>query len=331
MSSADWLGLIMLAALVFYALLGGADFGGGVWDLLATGPRAREQRQLIEHALAPVWEANHVWLIFVVTVLFTAFPRAFSAAMTALHVPLTLLLLGIVLRGSAFVFRQYGGGDDRVQERWGRVFAIASTVSPLFLGAALAALCSGDIRVSGGTPTTGFFAGWVGVFPAAVGLLTLAAFAFLAATYLCVEARAPELRRDFTRRAYAAQAALLVTATLAALSIGQRAAAFRERLLHSGFSLPVMAGAAAAGAGALLALRSGRLTWARALAAAEVALILGGWGLAQRPYLIAPDVTLQNSAAPAVTLRLLLPTVALGALLLFPSLYWLMRIFKRVT
>src|SRR5687768_3002101 len=99
----------MLLGFMFYAVLGGADFGAGVWDLFATGPRAREQRQLIERALAPVWEANHVWLIFVVTVMFTAFPLAFAMIMTALHVPITLLLLGIVLRGSAFVFRQYGG------------------------------------------------------------------------------------------------------------------------------------------------------------------------------------------------------------------------------
>src|SRR5581483_1598761 len=126
MSAASLIAAVMLAALVLYALLAGADFGGGVWDLLAFGPRAKQQRALIEHALAPVWEANHVWLILIVVLLFTAFPAAFAALMTGLHTPLMLMLLGIVLRGSAFVFRQYGAGSERASLMWGRVFAVAS-------------------------------------------------------------------------------------------------------------------------------------------------------------------------------------------------------------
>jgi cytochrome bd ubiquinol oxidase subunit II len=117
---------LLFAALVLYAVLGGADYGGGVWDLLAFGPRAREQRGLIETAIGPVWEANHVWLIFMIVLLFTAFPRAFAALSTALHIPLTLMLLGIVLRGTSFTFRQYHSEDDTVQRRWGRLFAISS-------------------------------------------------------------------------------------------------------------------------------------------------------------------------------------------------------------
>ena len=116
---------LMLVALIFYALLAGADFGGGVWDLLATGPRAERQRALIADAIGPIWEANHVWLILVVVILFTAFPPAFAAIMTALHIPLTLMLIGIVLRGAAFTFRTYDTQDNDVQRRWSRVFAIA--------------------------------------------------------------------------------------------------------------------------------------------------------------------------------------------------------------
>ena len=127
MTVADWVALVMLGALVFYALGAGADFGGGVWDLLVTGPRAAEQRRLIERAIGPIWEANHVWLILVVVLLFSAFPPAYAAASVALHVPLTLLLFGVVLRGSAFVFRHYSADDAVAQHRWGRLFAIAST------------------------------------------------------------------------------------------------------------------------------------------------------------------------------------------------------------
>src|SRR5688572_33490992 len=113
--------LVMLAALVAYALLGCADFGGGIWDLFSVGPRAREQRRHIAQAIGPVWEANHVWLIFMIVLLFTAFPPAFAALSTALHIPLTLMLLGIVLRGTSFTFRQYDRQEDPVQQRWGRL------------------------------------------------------------------------------------------------------------------------------------------------------------------------------------------------------------------
>ena len=117
---------VMVLALNAYALTGGADFGGGVWDLLARGPGREAQRSLIAEQIAPIWEANHVWLILVVVVLFTAFPAVFAALGTVLHIPLTLMLLGIVARGSSFVFRSYGKHDDASQQRWGRVFAVAS-------------------------------------------------------------------------------------------------------------------------------------------------------------------------------------------------------------
>src|SRR5689334_4940258 len=122
----------MVAALCAYVITGGADFGGGVWDLLASGPRREEQRALISRSLAPIWEANHVWLIVVVVMVFTAFPAAFSTIAIVLHIPLTLMLVGIVARGSAFVFRSYGAANDSARHRWGAVFAIASTVTPVF-------------------------------------------------------------------------------------------------------------------------------------------------------------------------------------------------------
>src|SRR5438477_649847 len=141
------LGAVILVALVLYALSGGADYGGGMWDLLASGPRARAQREAIEHAIGPIWEANHVWLILVVVVLFTAFPLAFAAIMTALHIPITAALLGIVLRGSAFAFRKYDARDDAVHRRWSTLFGSASFFTPFALGVSLGALASGELRV----------------------------------------------------------------------------------------------------------------------------------------------------------------------------------------
>src|ERR687893_2196597 len=133
----------MVVSLMFYALLGGADYGGGVWDLFARGRRAGAQRELVAAAIGPVWEANHVWLIFGVVVLFTAFPPAFAALSTALHIPLTLMLIGIVLRGCAFTFRHYDAEADDVQQRWGRLFGMASVVTPILLGVCIGAISTG--------------------------------------------------------------------------------------------------------------------------------------------------------------------------------------------
>src|SRR5262247_2993236 len=155
----------MMVSLTLYALLGGADCGGGVWDLFASGPRMRAQRELIAEAIGPVWEANHVWLILVVVLLFTAFPPAFAAIATALHIPLTLMLIGIVLRGSAFTFRSYDRREDNVQRRWGHVFAVASLITPILLGIIVGAIASGNIQVRGGVVTTGFIHSWLAPFP----------------------------------------------------------------------------------------------------------------------------------------------------------------------
>jgi cytochrome bd ubiquinol oxidase subunit II len=140
---------VMLASLIIYALMGGADYGGGMWDLLASGPRAQRQRHAIVEAIAPIWEANHVRLILVIVLLFTGFPRAFSAIMIALHIPITAMLIGIVLRGSAFVFRKYDSTEDAVQRRWSTVFGIASFFTPFFQGLTLGALTTGDIHFLG--------------------------------------------------------------------------------------------------------------------------------------------------------------------------------------
>src|SRR6266567_3997913 len=136
--------IFILSSLIVYALMGGADFGGGIWNLLAFGPRAKRQRQIIAHAIGPIWEANHVWLILVIVLLFTGFPRGFAVIMTALHIPLTIMLVGIVLRGSTFVFRKYDYA--RGQARWSTIFGIASCFTPFFQGLSLGALATGDIH-----------------------------------------------------------------------------------------------------------------------------------------------------------------------------------------
>src|SRR3954462_9374483 len=178
----------IMGALVLYVLTGGADYGAGTWDLLASGRTREAQRDLIEDAIAPVWEANHVWLIVVVTVLFTGFPRAFSFITTALHVPVLLLLLGIVLRGAAFTFRAHDPRGAAARLRWTMVFSISSLVAPVIVGILVGAISSGELHMNGWVVVGGFFRPWISVWSVLVGIYALAVFSYLAAVYLCVEA-----------------------------------------------------------------------------------------------------------------------------------------------
>lgn len=326
MSEAELLGAVMLGALVLYALTGGADFGGGVWDLLASGPRAGEQRALIEHAIAPVWEANHVWLVILVVLLFAGFPPAAAALGVALHVPLTLALLGIVLRGSAFVFRKYGG---QRRAGWGWAFAGASLLTPVCLGAVVGALAGAELHPGPARiPEGGLFAPWLAPFPLLSGLLTLMACAYLAAVYLTLEAEDEALRADFRRRALGAWGGTLVCALVAAGLSGPGTRRFLGALTGSPWSAPLLLACGLAALGGLLSLVTWRLRAARAFAIAQVALLVLGWGFAQRPWLVYPDHSLASAAAPPETLRLLLLLCALGAVVVLPALGWLLYVFK---
>jgi cytochrome d ubiquinol oxidase subunit II len=323
------LGGVILGALVIYALSGGADYGGGMWDLLASGPRARRQRAAIEHEIGPIWEANHVWLILTVVVLFTAFPPAFATIMTALHVPMTAVLLGIVLRGSTFVFRKYDVQDDAVHRRWSTLFGAASFFTPFLLGLCLGALGSGEIRVIAGRLTSGFFAGWTRPFAAACGLFALGLFAFLAATYLTVDVEGePDLQEDFRTRALAAGLLLAPLAALTFLLAREGAPQIFARLT-SRWAPSLVAVTSVCAIGALAALWSRRYRWARAAAIGQVTCILLGWGLGQYPYLVVPDLTLSTTATAHSTLHLLTWTLAVGAVVLLPSFAVLLYVFKR--
>jgi cytochrome bd ubiquinol oxidase subunit II len=321
----------MMVSLTFYALLGGADFGGGVWDLFASGPRKRAQRELIAEAIGPIWEANHVWLILVVVLLFTAFPPAFAAIATALHIPLTLMLIGVVMRGSAFTFRSYDKRTDDVQRRWGRVFSMTSLITPVLLGVTVGAISSGEIRKDYSDFAAAFVSPWLAPFPFAVGFFALALFAFLAAVYLTVEAGAEALREDFRRRALSSAFAVGVMALVVFLLSGNGAPMIRHHLSQSWWTWPLQIATAIFAVAAIYALWTRRFRMARFCAAAQVTLILWGWGAAQFPYLVAPDVTIYNSAAPAITLRLVWWALLAGSVLLFPSFYYLVRVFKGTT
>ncbi len=322
------LACVMLSALTLYALFGGADYGAGVWDLLARGPRAASQRDLIAHAIGPVWEANHVWLILVVVLLFTCFPPVFATVITTLHVPLSLMLVGIVLRGSAFTFRAYDP-SERARRRWNRVFAIPSVITPILLGMIVGTIAMGKVGVSPdrALPVTA----WCGPFPVVVGLFTLSIFAFLAAVYLTLETQDPALQEEFRFRALASS---IVVGGLAyaVYFLAQEEAPDLIRGLGAtrwGLLVRIATGTAAVAAIAALWLR--RYAIARTTAMIQVALILWGCALAQSPYLVPPSLTIESSAAPPIVQKLMLGALALGLTILAPSLVYLFRIFKTHT
>ena len=321
---------VMIASLVLYALLGGADYGGGVWDLFAFGKRAKQQRALIAQAIGPVWEANHVWIILAIVILFTAFPPAFAAIATALHIPITLLLIGIVLRGTAFTFRTYDVQRDDVQRRWSLLFSIASIITPVLLGITLGAIASGTIRIENGMVTSGFFNSWFAPFPFAVGFFALALFAFLAAVYLTLETRDRELQDDFRLRALVAGVIVGILALTVFVLAGTGAPTVRAGISRSWWAVALHSLTAVFATGAFYALWTRQYRLARVCAAAQVTLILLGWAFAQYPHLVEPDITIFSAAAPRITLQLLLAALVVGAILLFPSYYYLFRIFKRV-
>ncbi len=315
-----WLGLTA------YAVLAGADFGGGVWDILASGPRAQEQRKAVTEAMGPVWEANHVWLIFVIVGLFTAFPIAFAALATALYLPFTIALVGIVLRGAAFAFRSHAG-DALAFSPWGVVFGGASIVAPFFLATAAAAVGGGFLDVRGGRLQSAYFAGWTTLFAFVLGLFAVSICAYLAATYLMVETEAnPQLRADFRLRAIAAAVASGGLGLLALFVASQEA----PRLLDSltGTGLPLFILALVNGPIALWAVWKARPRVARVAVAAQVVFVLWAWAAGQWPYLIPPGLTIEAAAGPQATLVGELIVVGVGMLILLPSLWLLFRVFK---
>jgi cytochrome bd ubiquinol oxidase subunit II len=319
---------ILFVVLAAYALFGGADFGGGIWDLIAGGPeRGDAPRELIDESITPVWEANHVWLIFILVLLWTAFPPAFAAIMTALFVPLSLSLLGIVLRGVGFAFR-HTAQRMRVRQFTGATFAASSLITPFFMGTVVGAVATGQVPVH---PTGNVLAAWTSPTAILTGFLFVAACAYVSAVFLVLEARQRGrhgLMRYFALRATVAGA---VTGGLAGATFGELSAS-SPYVFHrlTGISLPLVAVSIAAGIAVLgmLWLRWYHPLILRATAAVAVATVVWGWGLAQYPYLFPTSLALRPGSAPTATLDTEFVVAGLAVVLVVPGfalLYYLQQ------
>lgn len=321
---------LALVGLMAYAVLGGADFGGGVWDLFATHPRKVEQRDAIAHAMGPVWESNHVWLIFVIVVLFTCFPYAYAPLATALFVPFHLALIGIMLRGAAFVFRGYEQKSKSAEHHttaWSWTFGIASVISPLLLGMVFGAMTSGGIRVSEkGAVTFAHPLPWLTPYAIGCGCLALSTCAYLAAVYLTVETSGA-LREDFRKRAIISGTTTAALAGAVVLLAQREAHWFFEQLL-AGRAAPIVFIGMGLFIASAWAVFGRRYQLSRIFAAGEIVALLLGWGVAHQPYLVYPDLKLTDSAAPLATIKFMVVSLPFGMALLVPSLWLLLRIFK---
>ena len=324
MSEAEAAAVILWIGATLYAVFGGADFGGGFWDLLAgdaeegKGPRARIQR-----SIAPVWEANHVWLIFILVVLWTAFPEAFAAIMSTLYVPLALAALGIVLRGAGFAFRK-SVESLPAQRALGAAFALSSVLTPFFMGTVVGAIASGNVPPSGDGAV---FPSWIQPLPIMIGGMFVASSAYLAAVFLVGDTRRAgdaRLEAYFVHRALGAAAAAGAFAVAGLVTLHDEARYVFDRLIDQGLPLVILS--ALCGLGVLISLLRGWHRPLRPLAVGAVAAVIWGWGVAQFPYLLPTSLTISESAAPGPTLDAVLIVFGIALVVVVPALallYWL--------
>ena len=328
MSRADAVAIVLWIGATFYAIFGGADFGAGLWSLLAgRGARGRRPRDLIDWAIGPVWEANHVWLIFIIVVLWTGFGPAFEAIFSTLFIPLTLAALGIVLRGSGFAFQHTA---RRAQGRsWAEaIFGVSSLLTPFFMGTVIGAIAGG--RVPTGNAAGDSVTSWLNPLSVVIGALFVATSAYLAAVFLVSDARragAPDLERYFANRA-------LVSALVAgALAVVGLVALHRDaRYVFDGLTgdaLPIVILSALCGVGVIVLLRRGTRRGARALAVGAVAGVIWAWGVAQHPYLLPKTLTISDAASPNVVMGSVLVVFVIAVLVVLPSLGLLYTLVQR--
>jgi len=320
--------VVLLVGITMYAVFGGADFGAGVWSLLAGGhDTGRRPRELVDWAIGPVWEANHVWLIFVLVILWTGFSSAFEAIFSTLFIPLSLAALGIVLRGSGFAFHKTA---RRSRGQWvsQRVFEAASLITPFFLGTVVGAIAGGRVPV--GNAAGDAVSSWLNPLSLVIGALFVATGAYISAVFLVSDARragTSDLEAYFTTRALVAA---LVTGAIAVVGL---------ILLHNdakyvydgltGDALPLVIVSALCGVAVLVLLHRRARRGARPLAVGAVAAVIAGWAVAQSPYLLPETLKIDDAAAPSATLTTLLIVFGIAVVVVVPSLVLLYTLAQR--
>jgi cytochrome d ubiquinol oxidase subunit II len=320
------------ASVLLYVVLGGADYGAGILELAPMPHLENKQRSVINEAMGPVWEANHMWLVLIVVILFMGFPNIFTMVMVHLHIPVVALLVGIVARGTAFTFRHYDAiHDSKSQRVYSMIFSLSSLWTTFWLGILAGSLWQGRMDPTAKDFIQAYVAPWSGLVPVAMGFFTVCICAFLAAVYLVGETKDPELKRYFWRRGFAFNIAVVLMGGFVFVAAYLEESAFLTAFLQHPLSIACV----------LLATLLFFLLWqllkrnqsflVRLTAAAQVSLIILGWFFAIAPAaLITPQgpVSFYEAAAPEATLRQLTYALCVGSILIFPSLFYLLKVFK---
>lgn len=328
----DILILFIAASLLLYVLLGGSDYGAGIIELLPAGARREQQKHVINEAMGPVWEANHMWLILIVVILFIAFPGIFTTLMVALHLPMLALLVGIVVRGTAFTFRHYDAiQEPRSQNAYTLLFGVSSLWTAFWLGIIVASLNRGIIDTDAKTFWDAYMAPWWGLYPLAVGLFVACIFTFLASVYLISETDDPVLQKRFTRLGAIFNAAVIVSGALVFAASYAERESLVSMFLRKPATLAAMALATLLFVVLWMFVHRRNALFTRIVAGGQVTLILLGWWLLYAPNAVTTrqgPLTFYNDAAPASTLLQLVIALLIGSVFIFPSLYFLLRVFK---
>jgi cytochrome d ubiquinol oxidase subunit II len=314
----DVVAVVLFCAVIAYCVFGGADFGGGFWDLFAGGAaRGERPREVIDHSIGPVWEANHVWLIFVFVVLWTGFPEAYASITLTLYVPLSIAALGIVLRGSSFAFRKTVF-LTRDRRNFGAAFAISSVLVPYCMGTVAGAVASGRVPAGGqaGDPWTS----WNNPTSILGGVLAIAVIAYLAGVYLVWDSRrlGDAGMVDYFRRRAIGSAVVAGAITVVGIFVLQADAEYLFDGLRSR-ALPAVILSAICGTASLVLLVRNATRWARLLAMAAVASVVVGWGVAQWDYILPTSLTVADAAAPSGTLQVLVVATVLLLVIVVPG------------
>jgi cytochrome bd ubiquinol oxidase subunit II len=327
-SKADAVAIVLWVGVTMYAIFGGADFGAGLWSLLSgAGESGRRPRELIDWAIGPVWEANHVWLIFVLVVFWTGFPTAFEAVFSTLFIPLSLAALGVVVRGAGFAFH-HNARRAHGRALAERLFGLASVLTPFFLGTVVGAVAGGRVPV--GNAAGDSVTSWCNPLSLVIGALFVATGAYLSAVFLVSDARragAPDLEQYFGTRALIAAVVTGAWAAVGLFALHRHARFVFDGLTGDG--LPLVIVSALCGIAVLVLLQRRALRGTRVLAAGAVASVIWGWAIAQHPYLLPKALTISAGAAPSATLTGLLVVFGVAVLLVLPALGLLFTLAQR--
>ncbi|WP_413560334.1 cytochrome d ubiquinol oxidase subunit II [Bdellovibrio sp. HCB209] len=320
------------ASLLLYVVLGGADYGAGILELAPQPNLHQKQREVVNYAMGPVWEANHMWLILVVVILFMGFPGIFTLVMVHLHLPMVALLVGIVARGTAFTFRHYDAiHEPKTQRIYSLIFSLSSLWTSFWLGVIGGSLWQGRINPQAKDFLGAYIEPWTGFVPFTTGIFTVTIFAYLASVYLVGETKDPELKKYFWRRGYLFNIAVILTGGLVFLSAFFDGEEFLISFLRNPVSIGCVMVASLLFILQWQLLRRNQPLLGRLTAAAQVSLIILGWYFAIAPAaLMTPQgpISFYDAAAPEATLRQLTYALCVGSILIFPSLLYLLKVFK---